>query len=80
MLFIACYSAVSIFGAWMYATYTLLSMHEIGQNQHEKGGGLILHHGRILRILWYMCNVGHLCTPGDIEPNSSFGPTFYHKL
>ena len=38
---------------WAYATYTLLPMHEIGQNQHEKGGGLILRHGCIIRILRY---------------------------
>ena len=26
---------------------TLLPLQEIGQNQHEKGGGLIIRHGRI---------------------------------
>ena len=26
-------------------------MHEIGQNQRKKGGGLTLRHGRTLRIL-----------------------------
>ena len=36
---------------WAYA---LLPMHEIGQNQHEKGGGLVLRHGRIIRILRYI--------------------------
>ena len=36
---------------WAYATYTLLPVQEIGQNQHEKGGGLIIRHGHIIRIL-----------------------------
>ena len=38
---------------WAYATHTLLPMHEIGQNQRKKGGGLTLRHGRTLRILRY---------------------------
>ena len=36
---------------WAYATSTLLPLQEIGKNQHEKGGGLIIRHGRIIRIL-----------------------------
>ena len=39
---------------WANATYTLLPVQEIGQNQHEKGGGLIIRHGRIIRILRYI--------------------------
>ena len=31
----------------------ILPVQEIGQNQHEKGGGLIIRHGRIIRILRY---------------------------
>ena len=31
----------------------ILPVQEIGQNQHEKGGGLIIRHGRIRRILRY---------------------------
>ena len=38
---------------WAYATSTLLPLQEIGQNQHEKGGGLIIRHGRIIHILRY---------------------------
>ena len=37
--------------------YTLLPMHKIGQSQHEKGGGLILRLGRILRYMpIILCN------------------------
>ena len=38
----------------MLHNYTLLPVQEIGQNQYEKGGGLIIRHGRIIRILQYM--------------------------
>ena len=37
-------------GGRIYATYTLLPMHELGKIS-EKGGVLIIRHGRILRIL-----------------------------
>ena len=37
---------------WAYATYTLLPMQEIGQNQHKIGGWTYTAHGC---ILLYMC-------------------------
>ena len=32
----------------------LLPLQENGQNQHEKGGGRLIRHGRIIRILRYL--------------------------
>ena len=45
---------------WAYATYTLLPMHEIGQISMKNGSGLILRHGRIIRILRYIIIVNHI--------------------
>ena len=49
---------------WAYATYTLLLMHEIGQNHAKTGGGLTLRHGRTLRILQYILNMTIILTSG----------------
>ena len=43
-------------------------LQEIGQNQCEKGSGLILRHGHILRILRYMYTILNEIT--NIDRNS----------
>ena len=41
-----------------YATYTLLPIHVSGKISAKKGGGLILRHRRIIRILRYLRLLG----------------------
>ena len=49
---------------WAYATR--IPMHLIGENNVKKGGGLILRHGHIIRILRYI-TLHRCCSPRPLH-------------